>query len=167
MPNVMRIGIIAAAFIAASGSVALAQKKPKLTAEDFIFEHVSCTGAPNEIRIIVSGVKKDAGIVTADLFPNDEDGFLHRRGRIDQVTFAAKAPMTKFCIQAPEAGLFAMSAYHDLNANEKFDKTGIGLPAEPWGISNNPKVMFAPPPVEKALFEVGEGKTPHINIDLN
>jgi len=167
MSNMLRISVVAVACLAAGSSVALAKKPPKVTEEDFNFEHVSCTGAPNEIRIIVSGVKKDAGIVTADLYANDEEGFLHRRGSIDQVTFAAKAPMTKFCIHAPDAGLFAMSAYHDLNANEKFDKTGIGLPAEPWGISNNPKVVFAPPPVEKALFEVGADMTPHVNIELN
>lgn len=132
----------------------------------FSFEHVSCEGKPNEIRVVVAGVKKAQGLITADLFPNKEEGFLRGRGRLSQVRYAAKAPITQFCVEAPEAGLFAMSIYHDENANEKFDKTGIGLPAEPWGLSNNPKVMFAPPPVEKALFEVTADGA-HVYIKLN
>ena len=64
-------------------------------------------------------------------------------------------------------GQFAMAVYHDENANGDFDKNGIGLPAEPWGISNNPKVRFGPPPVEKALFEVSAETGAKIVIDLN
>lgn len=160
-----RIGIVSAFILAASATASYAKKEP-LSEEEFSFDHVSCTGAENEIRIVVTGVEQSAGLLTADLFPNRQENFLRGRGRLLQVRFAAKAPMTKFCIQAPEAGLFAMAAYHDENANTKFDKTGLGLPAEPWGISNNPKVRFGPPPVEKALFEVGANPT-HVHIRLN
>ncbi|WP_428407205.1 DUF2141 domain-containing protein [Hyphococcus sp.] len=161
-----RIGIIASVALAAMAAPSFA-KKAEITEADFTFDHVSCTGAENEIRVIISGLKKSSGLVTVDLFPNREEGFLRGRGRIDQVKFAAKAPVTKLCLHAPESGLFAMSAYHDENANGDFDKTGLGLPAEPWGISNNPKVVFAPPPVEKALFEVTAEGGARVNIELN
>ncbi|WP_375201854.1 DUF2141 domain-containing protein [Hyphococcus sp.] len=164
--KVKRIGIIVSILLASAAAPSFA-KKAELSDADFAFEHVSCTGAENEIRVIVSGVKKSVGLVTVDLFPNREEGFLRGRGRIDQVKFAAKAPFTKLCLHAPESGLFALSAYHDENANGDFDKTGLGLPAEPWGISNNPKVRFAPPPVEKALFNVAAENGAHVNIDLN
>ncbi|WP_411816738.1 DUF2141 domain-containing protein [Hyphococcus sp. DH-69] len=166
-----RIGVIATSFLASASfmaaSTALAKKTPPPTAEDYAFNHVSCKGDPNEIRVIVSGIEAATGLITADLFPNKEEGFLRGRGRLLQVKFAAKAPLTKFCITAPESGLFAMSVYHDGNANGIFDKNGIGLPAEPWGISNNPKVRFAPPPVEKALFSVSENNPAHVFIKLN
>jgi uncharacterized protein (DUF2141 family) len=128
-------------------------KKPE-DPEKFKFEHVSCNGADNQIRLVITGVKRNAGRITADLYPNREDGFLQKRGRITQVKFAAKTPVTSFCIIAPTTGSFAIAVYHDENANDGFDKGPLGLPAEPWGISNNPKVRFSPPPVEKALFEV-------------
>jgi len=75
--------------------------------------------------------------------------------------------MTKICLKAPESGAFAMSAYHDENANQKFDKNAFGLPAEPWGLSNNPKVRLAPPPVEKALFTVSADGGAQVHIRLN
>lgn len=135
-------------------------------AEPSAIDHVSCNGAAYEITVIIKGVKKAQGLVTVDLFANEQEGFLRGRGRIKQVKFAAKMPQTAFCLSAPEPGFWAMSAYHDRNANGKFDKTGLGLPAEPWGISNNPGAAFGPPPVEKAIFEVTEtGAT--VEIKLN
>ncbi|MEX6632693.1 DUF2141 domain-containing protein [Hyphococcus lacteus] len=164
--SLLASSLIVSASILTTGA-ALAKKTPPPTAADYEFEHVSCKGDENEIRIIVAGIKTPSGLITADLFPNKEDGFLRGRGRLLQVKFAAKAPMTKFCVTAPESGQFAMSVYHDGNANGTFDKNGIGLPAEPWGISNNPKVRFAPPPVEKALFTVTKDTPAQVYIDLN
>ena len=132
---------------------------------DFEFEHVSCKGAENEVRIIIRDVKKSVGLISADLYPNDEEGFLKGESRVKKVKYAARAPITQFCLTAPEAGDFAIAVYHDRNANGCFDKTGLGLPDEPWGISNNPRVRFAPPSVESALFAVSpEGA--HVDIKL-
>ena len=149
------------------GLSASAVADDSLPASPFDFEHVSCKGADNEIRIIIKDVEKSVGLITADLYPNNQETFLKGgNGRVKKVKFAAKAPMTHFCVTTPEAGDFAMAVYHDHNANGSFDKTGLGLPAEPWGISNNPKVTFGPPPVEKALFKVTkEGAELEINLN--
>ena len=132
----------------------------------FEFDHVSCKGDPFEIRVVIEGVRRAEGLMTADLYPNNQEVFLRGRGRIELARYAAKAPHTKFCLKAPGPGLYAMAIYHDRNANRDFDKTGLGLPAEPWGLSNNPRGLFGPPPIEKALFEVTEdGAT--VAIELN
>lgn len=129
------------------------------------YEHVSCKNEPNELRIVVSKVKQSEGLITADLYRNDEAGFLHSEGRVAQVRFAARAPYTIFCMQAPAAGEYAVAVYHDRNANKTFDKNSIGLPAEPYGVSNNPRMRFRPPRVEEALFSLqAEGTI--IEIDL-
>lgn len=159
--TIIGVGLSALALGAASAESASADdsattEKTVQEAGKFKFDHVSCKGAPFEIRIVVEGVKKNQGLVTADLYPNDQEHFLRKRGRVKMARYAAKTPATKFCMSAPEAGLFAIAIYHDRNANADFDKTGIGLPAEPWGLSNNPKARFGPPPIEKALFEVTE-----------
>ena len=132
----------------------------------FNFEHTSCKGRDHEIRIIVSGIEKPVGLITADLFPNRQENFLRGRGRLKQVKFAAKKPTTQFCIVAPEAGSFAVSVYHDKNANGDFDKGPLGLPAEPWGISQNPKIRFGPPGVEETIFPVGADGA-KVEIQLN
>ena len=45
----------------------------------------------------------------------------------------------------PSPGVYAVALYHDENANQKFDRTGIGLPAEGYGFSNNPGTLAGLP----------------------
>lgn len=151
----MRIAAFVISWIALAGATAQAFADDIPTAaEEIAYEHVSCRGGPNELRIVVTNVKRSEGLVTADLYPNEEEGFLRKRGRIKQARFAARAPFTIFCVEAPSPGQYAVAVYHDRNANAKFDKNSIGLPAEPYGISNNPKIRFGPPKVGEALFSV-------------
>ena len=135
-------------------------------AEQPAISHVSCSGGPNEVRIFVHNVKASVGLVIADLYKNDENGFLRTAGRVSQVRFAARAPITSFCMAAPIEDSFAVAVYHDKNANKTFDKNPFGLPAEPFGVSNNPSMRFAPPRLKDALFEVAtDGAT--VDIELN
>ena len=79
---VKRTGIIISAALIGSASLvlgagaALAKKAKAVSTDDFSFTHVSCTGDTNEIRVIVTGVKRPQGLITADLFPNREENFL-------------------------------------------------------------------------------------------
>ena len=118
--------------------------------------HVSCRGAANEIRLTINNVKESVGLIAADLYRNEPDNFLNVDGREKQVRFAARAPITQFCLTAPADGDYAIAIYHDENANGRFDKGVFGLPAEPWGLSQNPRVRLGPPPISKSLFSVAD-----------
>ena len=120
------------------------------------FSPISCTGAPNEIKLIVSNVRKGVGILKVELYKNDESTWLQGSGRIVQAKFAARAPETRVCLHAPGPGRYAIGMYHDKNNSGRFDKGPLGLPAEPFGVSNNPRMQFAAPKIEEALFEVPE-----------
>ncbi len=146
------VKIVAAWFVVAA-MIGQAQAKKEIKA-DFDFEHVSCNGGENEIRLVITDVKHAVGLMAADLYPNKEEGFLKRTGRIKQVKFAAKSPVTSFCLTTPGPGDYAIAVYQDVNANGRFDKSAFGLPNEPWGLSQNPKVRFRPPLVEEMIFPV-------------
>ena len=121
-------------------------------------DHMSCNGADNEIFVVISNVERSVGLIAADLYPRGEETFLKgSKGRLKKVTFAAKAPVTTFCIQAPEADEYAIALYHDENANGDLDKGAFGIPSEPYGISNNPKIRFGPPSNAESLFSVAPG----------
>lgn len=149
--------LTATVFLAAGGGAA--------AQDGAAHEHMSCKGEPREILVRVANVKESVGLMTVELYRNDPDGFLNKRGRELRQRFAATAPVTEVCIHAPVAGQWAMVAYHDENANQKFDKGTFGIPVEPFGISQNPKIRLAPPPIEKALFDVAEtGATVEIRL---
>lgn len=154
--------------IAAAASAGLVLASAAAANDDavFDFDHVSCNGAPNEIKLVIEGLEDSLGLVTVDLYVNDAEGFLKRAGRVVQRRAAAKAPRTSLCVTAPEAGDYAIAVYHDKNANKTFDKGAFGLPVEPWGISNNPKVRFRAPHVDEALFPVKDDGA-NVLIKLN
>jgi uncharacterized protein (DUF2141 family) len=152
---------VALGFLVSAGAPAMAEETTP-TATGVVrapIDHVSCTGAANEVRVTVSDVRESIGLMVADLYRNDADGFLKTEGRVQQVRFAAKAPETQFCFHAPSPGLYAIALYHDENANKTLDKKLFGLPAEPFGISNDPRLVMAPPKIEDTLFEVAEDGT--------
>ena len=153
----------AALWLTAAGAV-LAAPHAAL-AQEGAHQHMSCKGEPREILVRVVNVQESVGLLTVELYRNEPDGFLNKRGREFRQRFAARAPVTEVCVHAPAAGQWARAAYHDENANQKFDKGAFGLPVEPFGVSQNPKIRLAPPPIEKALFEVAEtGATVEIRL---
>jgi len=124
-----------------------------------VIDHPSCSNANFEIRLQIENVPKSAGLIVAELYPDKEDGFLSGRTRVAIARYAARAPKTSFCLEAPGPGEYALSIYQDMNANTDFDRTFLGLPKEPWGLSNNPHVSLKGPRLKDALFTVGEQGT--------
>ena len=52
-------------------------------------------------------------------------------------------------------GDYAVSAFLDLNGNDKLDRNFIKMPTEPYGFSNGATGSFGPPPFDKAKFTLG------------
>ena len=129
------------------------------------WEGSDCTGLDNLIHIEVSGVQSDLGTITADLHGEHPEEFLKQGKKILRVRVPARSGKVRFCMQAPRPGVFAIGVYHDQNANKRFDKDLFGLPAEPYGISNNPRILFGPPSHEESAFVVGpEGTNLQITL---
>jgi uncharacterized protein (DUF2141 family) len=128
-------------------------------------DHPTCHGAQFEIRLQIENVAQSAGMMVAELYPDKEEGFLSGGTRVAIARVAARAPQTAFCLTAPGPGDYAVSAYQDENANTDFDRTFLGLPKEPWGISNNPHVGLSGPRLKDSLFEV-DANGADLNIRL-
>lgn len=56
------------------------------------------------------------------------------------------------------AGRYALSVFHDENANQKLD-TVVGIPREGFGFSRNPVIRFRPPRFDKVSIELPPGFT--------
>lgn len=99
--------------------------------------------AAGDIAVSVEGAATDSGSVVLCLwggdagFPDCEKGKPLRR-----IVVPAGAPTATFADVPP--GSYAVSAFHDRNGNGVLDSNFIGLPKEPVGMSNNPKIMGRP-----------------------
>jgi uncharacterized protein (DUF2141 family) len=62
-------------------------------------------------------------------------------------------------------GDYGITVFHDENKNGKMDKNFLGIPQEPYGFSNNMRVMFRPPSWDKSKFVV-TGPTTDVSIEV-
>ncbi len=140
----------------------VAAKGAAQTADDNL---VDCAGQPYAITVVVTGVRSTKGVITADLHGDRPENFLKKGKKLARVRVPAQTGETRLCFLAPHAGVFAAGVYHDENGNRRFDKNFLGLPSEPYGVSNNPGFAFGPPKFEAAAFTVDDDGT-EIRIKL-
>lgn len=63
-------------------------------------------------------------------------------------------------------GRYGIAAFQDKNGNEALDRNLFGMPNEPFGFSNNPRIGFKAPDFDAFAFE-HDGKAQAITIRLN
>lgn len=106
-----------------------------------------CTGTPSStwITVIADGLRNSNGLLAVTLYEDNPKKFLARHGSLYVGRVDAQTGTTRACIFVPRPGVYALALYHDENANRSFDRTGIGLPAEGYGFSNNPATFAGLP----------------------
>jgi uncharacterized protein (DUF2141 family) len=62
-------------------------------------------------------------------------------------------------------GRYAVRLFQDRNRDNELQTNFVGLPAEPWGMSNNPSLLRGAPKFADAAFDVGpDGATQTIKM---
>lgn len=106
-----------------------------------------------DLTVVVSGITKAEGQVMVALF-NDAAGF--PRGKVvnGQMT-PAKPGQVEVTFKDLVPGTYAVSAYQDLNSNQRLDANMVGMPTEPYGFSRDAKGQFGPPKFTDAAISLG------------
>jgi uncharacterized protein (DUF2141 family) len=106
-----------------------------------------------DLQVKVTNVANASGNVIATLC--DKDTFLKHCTQAELEKAMAGSVTLTFKNVAP--GKYAISAFHDENANRKLDRDGSGIPQEGTGFSRNARGHFGPPKFDDASFDVKEG----------
>jgi len=78
----------------------------------------------------------------------------------------AQQGTTTGCIFIPKPGVYVVALYHDENDNHKFDRSGIGLPVEGYGFSNNPPTLLGLPSFRSVRLNLSRsGLGSHISMN--
>jgi uncharacterized protein (DUF2141 family) len=115
-----------------------------------------CTGPTSAVRlqVDVQNVRSSSGLVAVTLYADDPRRFLARRGSLYVGRVPARAGTTRMCIHLPSTGVWGLAVYHDENGDRRFDRTGVGMPAEGFGFSNNPRTLFGVPAFRSVRLSV-------------
>lgn len=119
--------------------------------------------AQNTIEVEITKFESDQGFVLVALH-NTEDSFLKEEFLGIKSGIKEDIVVVKFD-NVPD-GIYAISLFHDEDANGEMNTNFIGLPKENYGVSNNAPVNFGPPKWKDAKFEIKNGETVKQEIEL-
>ena len=143
MANGNLISVVAAATLAMATSVAPA--------------------TAGEITVKVSGGKSAAGEIGCALFSSEEGFPLDQVNAISSVWLGVQRGGAECRFENLTPGTYAIAVSQDLNGNRKVDTNFLGIPKEPWGVSNNIRPRLRAPSFAEAAFKV----TQHTSVTLH
>ncbi|MCB2108162.1 MAG: DUF2141 domain-containing protein [Rhodobacteraceae bacterium] len=123
-------------------------------------EQSACRDLPFSIGLTVKNIKKAKGVVTIDLHGGDPERFMKKGAKLARLRYPAGDGEMTVCVPVEQAGRYAIVLYHDRDGDGKFDKTWIGLPDEPYGLSNDAPPRLGKPRYDEVSFEVTGPMTP-------
>ena len=114
--------------------------------------------AVNQLHVDVERLRNAKGILRACLTA-DSRHFPDCEGDPKALTLSVPAGTRQLSFSGFPPGDYALTVFHDENANGKLDMT-LGIPREGFGFSRNPVVRFGPPRYENVVIRLGSGITP-------
>jgi uncharacterized protein (DUF2141 family) len=119
----------------------------------------SALGAPAagtaSLTIHVRAVSPGGGIMRLGLY--DRAGYRSDGAPVASADVPAKDGETVITLKGLVPGTYAIEAYQDVNANDRMDKSWIGLPLEPYGFSRDARPVLSKPGFGQVRFSVVAG----------
>ena len=141
----------------------------KFSHQNFIFFTllISCLSATNaaDLKVNIIGVTTDNGPVGCSLY-NSENGFPMDGSKGIQHWVAPDSTKVMCEYKDLTAGKYAVSVMQDNNSNKKVDTNILGIPKEPWGVSNNVRPSFRPPKFIEAAFTIQDDGVNNIQVEI-
>jgi uncharacterized protein (DUF2141 family) len=107
-----------------------------------------------DIVLTVDGIASNEGKVMVALFDKAAE-FPNGKYKSAQMLPSAKGAL-KFVFKDLPAGRYAISAFHDVNNNNRLDVNQMGIPTEPLGASRDARGQMGPPKFDDAAVTVGK-----------
>lgn len=108
------------------------------------------------LKVEITGTPGSEGIVHVGLCDSDEvmkDGDKITKGLQAKLNEDGTAAVT---FKNLKPGDYAIKLFLDKNGNHKLDKNRLGIPKEPYGLSNNVRPRFSMPKWKALKFTVGK-----------
>lgn len=113
-----------------------------------------CTGpmSGTRLNVTITNVRHARGLIAVSLYADNAKKFLAKRGSLYVGRVPAAAGTTRMCIHLPAPGTYGLAVYHDENGDRSFKRSGLGLPAEGYGFSNDAPTIFGLPSFSRVRF---------------
>lgn len=115
------------------------------------------------LTITIDNIKNLEGTLEIGIF-NEGDRFLEEGQAYKSISIDVKDYSETLVIEDLPKGDYAISLYHDINANGKCDRNLFGIPKEPYAFSNNFRPKFSAPTFGDCEFNLNSDKSIKIKL---
>jgi uncharacterized protein (DUF2141 family) len=112
------------------------------------------SGQGISLRIKVTGIKAGTGTLQVAVYDKPKGFPTQYMNASYKTIVTSPGPEAEVVFDSVVPGRYAVSVMQDLNGNGKLDTWPMGIPKEPWGVSNNIKAKLGPPSFESALISI-------------
>lgn len=121
------------------------------------------TAKADDLVVVIENLKSDQGNVRVAIFDSSKN---FPRIPIQAQSVVAKSGSVSVTFKALPTGQYAVSAFQDLNSNQKLDTNFVGMPIEPYGFSRDAQGRFGPPSFQDATIQINDTSEETIRIQL-
>lgn len=111
------------------------------------------------VELTITGVETASGEILIGVF-DSETGWKTDASIAEAQADAATGSVTVMLDGLPD-GEVAIKLYHDVDSNGELKRGNFGIPAEPYGFSNDAPVRFGPPSWSAAKIAINGEATTH------
>ena len=122
----------------------------------FLFVYLFCGNISTDVHslsLTINNIKSIEGTIEVGLFDRNEK-FLEAGEAYKSISVPINSSSESIVIKNLPKGVYAISLYHDKNANGVCDRNFFGIPKEPYGFSTNFKPKFSAPTFEDCAFNL-------------
>ncbi len=112
------------------------------------------------LKISVNNVKVGKGSIVVEIY--DKHELFFKKSLAKKIVKATDKNLD-VSFHIPH-GTYAIAIYQDENENKLFDRNFLGLPKEPYGLSNNFKPRFSAPTFNDCKFIVAQATALSISL---
>lgn len=116
----------------------------------------------NKLTLVFDNIETIEGELSIGIFNNEED-FLNEGNEYKKLIISVDGKSVKRTVQLPE-GEYAISVYHDENADKQCNRNFLGIPLESYGFSNNIKPKLSAPKFHQCKFDTSKQKVVSISL---
>lgn len=115
----------------------------------------ACSGQRTALLVRIRGFKDRDGLIRVSTYPAKAGDWLVKGRYVRRIDVAVpRGGDTDVCVALPGAGEYGVAVLHDRNGDHRANIFKDG-----GGFSNNPKLGWSKPEVEKVAFAAGPGLT--------
>lgn len=118
-----------------------------------------------EVCFDITQIKSNEGKLMINILGSEAE-YNDDAAAIASIMIPAQKDSVSVCVDAFNTGFHGIRVFHDVDNDGELASNLVGMPTEPWGMSNNAKGSFGPPSWDDMKFEVTESGAKQ-SIQLN